>query len=158
MGWFDKAKRFIGLAVDKVESLVQRIKGVVDQSELIADVAANALLRLGDKAQDWTADQVVRYLVPIATACAAAQQNSLVVAAVGRDRLRAVQDTTQMLIAGVRRADETYDQTWARVRPFIESFRLEGKSRGTLGFELDLSIPPAGAPGGDLASLMPAMA
>ena len=128
LGWFGRAK-------DKVATLFDKIRGGVSRAAEIGEVVGDALIGLGDRAAAWSADDVARLLTPVANAVADAQQNALVVAAVGSDKLKAVQLAVTSTIMATRKADESFDQSWARIRPFIEQFIEVAKQRQVLGFK-----------------------
>lgn len=135
MGFIESALGWIGRARSRVRKLIDRIRDRVEDSEQIAELARLALIRIGDKAAAWDSASAIRYLTPIATAIAAAQQNARITGTVGAERLEAVRTATLATILALRAADESVDEAWARVRPFIEAFRIEGKLKGWFGFE-----------------------
>lgn len=134
MRFLEAALGWLGRAKDKVGDLFDRIRSGVNRAGEIGEIAGDALLRLGDRASAWSADEVARLLTPVATAVADAQQNALITAAVGSEKLEAVRLAVTGTIMATRRGDEAFDAAWLRVRPFIEAFIEVAKSRNALGF------------------------
>jgi hypothetical protein len=135
MNWLDKLRSKFGMIVDKVQDLRDRIRGRVQDAAELAELAGLAAIRIGDKLAGLSPRDIAWLTGPVAAAVVAAQQSSLITAAVGSERLRAVELALRAADAGLHWADRSFDARWAQAKPFIEELIQIAKDRRVYGFE-----------------------
>ena len=135
MNWLDKLRSKFARVVDRVGDLLDRIRGVVDRSAQIAELAGLAALRLGNRVQALSPEDLAWLFGPVTQAVIAAQESAIISAAVGPERLKAVRLALMAADAGLEYADRTFDARWDDAVPYIEALIATAKARRQFGFK-----------------------
>jgi hypothetical protein len=121
--------------VDRVGDLLDRIRGVVDRSAQISELAGLAALKLGNRVQALSPEDLAWLFGPVTQAVIAAQESAIISAAVGSERLKAVRLALAAADDALGYLNRTFDDRWDDAVPYIEALIAAAKARRQFGFK-----------------------
>lgn len=128
--WFKTAyEKLRGKIKAKIK---QKVGELPPLSELIKyrKVFASALLTLGDATSAWEPEELARleYVTELMDAAEFAADVTELIP--GLDKLDDVRDGVKLAFKGFSKLDQTFDEFWTKIRPFINSYVTNARAVG----------------------------